>query len=1594
MTVSLGSSIGSESANRKLDQLREYFAKQPPVAQPKKSESNLADNIFLAEALFARAPSDYLESSTVDELGKIAIDCGTFYRDHLSSGKQFSVAVRSSAVGSWAILTAMTDRPFIVDTLTELLRVNRLQHNVLLHPILRHDDGRLTSLTYFEVEGNDDPALFAQIQKEIDERFTALLFISDDFKSMVGEVESAAAQLVEASSNGKSAEADTAEAAALLKWLADGGFVFLGAQRFSSSGAKKGFAADPKKAFGLFRSGNPTYSADALDFEKQIAFHADQQSAVYFAKSLTESPVHRYGRMDAVTVRLPGAQPSYLALVGLLTSKAVAQEAASVPLIRKKLQKILELEGLPPNSHDYKEIVSIVDSLPKSEVLQYPVEILKRDIDLISTIQGRSELKVRSFVDPLKRLISILAVMPRERYSAGARQQIMVRMEKIFGTSNGSTEFHTTTTDYPLYVLHLLLPNPEVPVAAPSVEQLEEAVNEVILTWEDVLIREFADSGEELHAGRLVAHYSRVLPQWYKAAIQPAEARYDIQTLDSLSAEHPLEASLEASTEGSGSGLYDLKLYKQGESLTLSAILPYLENIGFNIVHETVTQVTTRSGLSAALYKLQIRTKSGRLIDLDRAEEILLPGLKLVLSRQADNDRLNELMLFPGLGYREVAILRVLTHYLWQIKASTSDQAIVAALVDNPTVASKVVQFFLTKFDPDQFAGNPSARAAQLETIREEFAAELKSVSQLIHDRTLRRLLNVIDATVRTNFFRVTEETRICLKIDCQKIERMPLPRPFFEIFVNAPDFEGVHLRGGKVARGGIRWSDREDDYRTEVLGLMKTQMVKNSIIIPVGAKGGFVLKHRPAPGPELSQAVKRCYTRFIRSLLEVTDNRVGDQVVGPARCVVYDAEDPYFVVAADRGTATFSDTANELAVTEFQFWLGDAFASGGSNGYDHKKLAITSRGVWEAVCRHFREIGIDPEQQEFTAVGIGDMSGDVFGNGLLRSRKAKLLAAFDHRHIFIDPNPDPETSFEERLRMFNLPQSSWADYDAKLISTGGGVFPRSQKEIPLSPEAQQALGIQQNVLSGQELIRAILRAPVDLLWNGGIGTYFKSAEEDDLAVGDRTNDEVRVDARELRAKVVGEGGNLGFTQRARIEYSKIGGHINTDAVDNSGGVNCSDLEVNLKILLSAPVARGELTPDERNKVLTSYAEEVCQKVVARNRSQSRALSLGVRRSRKHLGFIKTFMHTLESDGLLDRKSEFLPDDETLNHRIQLKAGLTRPELAVLVGYGKMSLFHLIINSTLPEDPFLQRYLFNYFPKAACERFPEDIVRHPLRREIVATEIANAVVERMGATFVHRAAEESGVSKLSVIRAYLAADAIVNADHLTAELEVLDKPNATRQHLLALLRLMSAIDNMTRWILDHRPDVPVLGDVVARYGPSFELLVQQTDALATQAERNRFRESCKQLIVSGVPKDLAYAVTSLSYTTVYLDIIEISILSGAPVLEVAKLFSNLYVALHIRPLLEQTADLEATDRWEESAITTLTADVRRAMAKVALAIIQTKGGADLGGMEAFLESRKEIIARFHATYQEFSGRQLSVPALLILTNQLFALSRM
>ncbi|HET9702149.1 MAG TPA: NAD-glutamate dehydrogenase, partial [Burkholderiales bacterium] len=1012
----------------------------------------------------------------------------------------------------------------------------------------------------------------------------------------------------------------------------------------------------------------------------------------------------------------------------------------------------------------------------------------------------------------------------------------------------------------------------------------------------------------------LLARYCGAFPAAYRDESAPRIAVQDIACLEQLSAGSGPRVLLYRLPE-SQPGALRLKLYQREAAVPLSASLPMLEHMGAKVQDERSYRVTPEGGTPAWIHDFGMSIDGGAELDLGAVREKFEDAFLRVWRWEAESDDFNRLVVRAGLAWREVAVLRAYGKYLRQAASTFSQAYMEQALAANPGIARALVELFLARFDPARSEGREQAMAKCVT----ELESALEAVSSLDEDRILRRYLDVIQATLRTNYFQgAGNRPWLAFKLDSARVPGLPEPRPMFEIFVCSPRMEGVHLRGGRVARGGIRWSDRMEDFRTEVLGLMKAQMVKNAVIVPVGSKGGFVVKNPPPEREALQREAIACYSMLLRGMLDLTDNRVSGRVVPPPDLVRHDGDDPYLVVAADKGTASFSDTANAIS-REYGFWLGDAFASGGSAGYDHKKMGITARGAWESARRHFREMGKDIQAEEFTVVGIGDMSGDVFGNGMLLSRHIRLVGAFDHRHVFIDPDPDTGASLRERHRLFALPRSSWADYDPKLISKGGGVWPRSAKSVPLSPEARRALAIEAESLSPAELVSALLKAPVDMLYNGGIGTYVKAQDESHADVGDRSNDAVRVDARELRCKVVVEGGNLGLTQRGRVEYALAGGRINTDAIDNSAGVDTSDHEVNIKILLDAVAADGELTGGQRDALLAEMTAEVQALVLRDNYFQNQSLFLGGTLGKALLDAQARFIRFLERAGRLNRGLEFLPDDETIATRAQAGIGLTCPERAVLLAYGKMWLYDQLLDSDLPEDPYIGSALLRYFPGALRERFARQMLRHPLRREIIATYVVNSMVNRVGPTFVHRLQEETGRTAAQVVRAYVAARQVYDLATYWSAVQALDGrvPAAVQADLL--IEAGRLIYRGTLWCLG-RPSLPDgVAASVERVGNGVRAVGAGLEQWLGERERAALENRVAALVDAGVPRDLARRAASLDALYAALDIVAIGEDAARPVEAVAAVYFGLGSRLDLPWLRAQIGRLPTDTHWQVRA---------------------------------------------------------------------------
>ncbi len=1541
------------------------------------SESNISTVTAksLATELFQRATDNFLLGYSASTLAQIASESHNFYTDYLGETTNATKEDHPARVSVFnpseperesvtVLLSAISDRPFIVDTVSEFLRVAKFDTSVFLHPILLDSDGNHTSLLYIELERIEDAAELKKLEDRLRRVLSELVFVTEDFDEIISESKKISDILLD---DGAALDiAERTEAASLLRWLTNGGFVFLGFSRATKS---------ETKSFGLFRSEDPLYQEqfDQLLGEKSSENFADDGSLVAFTKLPIISRVHRRSFIEALRINVPDSEESYVFL-GLFTSKAIKQEALSIPVIRKKLNSTIENEGVLPNSHDYKEIVSLVDSMPKSELFQASTDDLSSIIEINLEVHQHSSTRLYLQSSHGEKFAYLVVVLMRTRFTMGARSRIQGILADEFKVPFDSIEHSLAITMDPLVRIHYAIPLSGVDsLKNIDLDDVETKVANMSLTWDDRLRIQAKNKFESKDPG-LISFYQNSFPASYKASRTAEDALLDMGHLKALDEQNPIEASLEVPSEQSpeNDGNLDLRIYKAGGIIALSDVVPLLEHTGFKIISEKITPLASSFSKDTFIYSFEISPGQSSREQVLKAKTTFLAGLKAILSGESDNDPLNELLVNPGLTVDQIAILRALQHYLWQLKTFASERVIARALVKHPQAASLLVEYMEAKFDPKNGLSSKSDRLSEMNRIRVDFLASLKSVPRLTHDRALRALLNVADAIVRTNAFSPDYPGCVAMKIDCGVVETMPNPRPLFETFVNSPRVEGVHLRSGMVSRGGLRWSERSEDYRTEVLGLMKTQRVKNAIIIPEGAKGGFVLKERSSDRRILSQLVEKGYKEFINCLLELSDNRVADKIVHPENMVVYDSHDPYLVVAADKGTATFSDLANTIASDKFKFWLDDAFASGGSNGYDHKKLGITAKGAWEAVVHHFRRIGINPDKTPFTCVGIGDMSGDVFGNGMLRSRNTKLVAAFNHKHIFIDPKPLTEKSFLERERLFSLPRSDWTDYDLSIISAGGGIFDRSSKEIPISKEAAETLGIDCKVLSGEEVVKSILRAPVDLLWNGGIGTYVRSSDESNLEVGDPSNDDVRISAKELQAKVIGEGGNLGLTQLARIEFSKIGGKLNTDAVDNSGGVDLSDQEVNFKILLKEPELRADISREERNEILESFAGEFCERVLYHNRSQCSALSVIGDDSRRNISDFSSFIDFLEKKRGLDRAGEFLPSSKILRKRRSQDKGLTRPESALVLAYSKMWSAETLLSSERLEDSFLDRYLFSYFPDEITSRYKKDILAHPLRKEIISTEAANCFTDLMGPVFLEQISDSFQCDEIEVLLSFLVVMELVEGREILQELHLLSSPESLPGQIFAIKKLRSIVSEGIVWFLSNgNLSDPSLEELFNKVSQSLEGFSKFEDSYGFE-DNGLFDE----LQAVSIPDSTIRRLCLASLRCLNLEAASIAVDSKADLYSVSKIVSKFYSEIGLDSAISESHFNPSSSNNETSALKKLQKSFRNTAAQKIRSLVLKDEIVTSEQLDKLLAERQKIILSINSRLKCPKGSQL------------------
>ncbi|MEE4109335.1 MAG: NAD-glutamate dehydrogenase, partial [Halieaceae bacterium] len=1175
-------------------------------------------------------------------------------------------------------------------------------------------------------------------------------------------------------------------------------------------------------------------------------------------------------------------------------------------------------------------------------------------------IQERRHTRLFLRKDPHNKFVSALVYMPRDRYTTAKRQ----RIERILSAAVAAeeSEFTTQFTESVLVRVYFVLRVDPARSIDVDVTEIEEQIVQATLAWKDRLrlrlIEEFPDEQGE----QLMRDLGRGFSPGYQDDFDPRIAVLDIHQILALRGEDPLGMHLYRLVEEKDDHL-KLRLYRRGTALPLSDVLPILENLGLRVVAERAYPVRAADDTRFWIQEFSLIYSLASNIDLQQVKEEFEDAFARIWYGQAESDSFNRLLLGSRLSWREIALLRAYACYLGQINFPYSRSYIAETMADHLHISAAIVELFLTRFSP-VFDGDDEWRALREAAVEERIVTALDQVQNLGQDRIIRQYVDVIKATVRTNFFQQSDgrdsKSYFSFKLQPGLIPEIPRPVPLYEIFVYSPRVEGVHLRGGKVARGGLRWSDRLEDFRTEVLGLVKAQQVKNAVIVPVGAKGGFVAKRLRAEmsRDEMQEEGIACYRTFIRGLLDITDNRVEDRVVHPPLTVCKDDEDPYLVVAADKGTATFSDIANELAA-DYDFWLGDAFASGGSVGYDHKKMGITARGAWVSVERHFRELGINVATTDFTVIGIGDMSGDVFGNGMLLSRHIRLLAAFNHQHIFVDPDPDSARSYEERARLFALPRSGWADYDTALISEGGGVFSRAAKAVLISPQMQARFGIKSKQMTPNELINALLKAEADLLWNGGIGTYVKASVEQHTGAGDKANDSVRVDARQLRCRVVGEGGNLGMTQLARTEFALAGGRVNTDFIDNAGGVDCSDHEVNIKILLDAIVAREDMTRKQRNELLESMTDDVADLVLGNNYRQTQAISIAEREARSRAGEYRRLIATLEESGRLDRGLEFLPSDDVLAERRVQGLGLTRPELAILISYSKAVLKEALISTDLGDDESLAFAVATAFPQRLVEAYAEDIEEHRLRREILCTQVANDIVNRMGPNFIVRQKKASGAPVSDVARAYTAVMSIFDLEASWASIEALDYAVAAEYQLDMMLDLIRLVKRATRWLLRNRRHHLRPGLSIEEFSGGVHTLLAALPQLLRGRAADGVARQRDRYIEGGVDEPLAERVALAAEAATALAIVDVASRTGADLIEVATLFYQLGERLELDWFGAQILASKVDNEWQALAREAYMEDLQWQQCTLAEGVLRLRSDdLDIAGCLAAWEARE------------------------------------
>ncbi|WP_165726187.1 NAD-glutamate dehydrogenase [Pseudoalteromonas sp. SA25] len=1563
-----------------------------------------ADNVLLVEkfakALYSNMSKEDLANRNDSDLYGAALSLWNSLEKNTTDDAVIRVFNPEVAKDGWqsshTIVEIITkDMPFLVDSVRMAMTRENIASHLLLHcplKIKRDENAKISGLSnlkaeqessstktvfFIEIDRQTDSSVIESFKKELESVLVDVSVAVDDWQPIRKKLIAVTKELPKRHHN-KTTE-EVSETTEFLDWLAKDNFTLMGYREYELSPVQGDYQLKGKmeSSLGLMKNSTEEHTRLLSELPEVARQEARSSNLLILTKTNSVSRVHRPAYIDYVGIKRFDDEGNVIGedrFIGLFSSSFYNNSATDVPVLKRKINRIMEMCDFAKGTHAYKAVLNILETYPRDELVQ------ARESELLEVAMGVLQVQERDmcrlFVrkDAYGRFLSCMVYVPRERYNTALRRETQDILANAFN-SDDKVEFTTYFSESTLARTHYTVRVTDNKIEY-NVKDIENNLVEAARTWEDKLQSALLESAGEARGNDLNRKYCNAFARSYKDEVLPSAAVVDIEKLELLSDENKLEMLFYRPQEEANSNIVRLSLFHKDEPIHLSDVMPMLENFGLRVVGETPYSVKTSDGRINWIMDFSMLIDSKGMADFDKISARFRAALTNVWGNRLENDGFNRLVLMGGLTGREASILRAYAKYMRQIGVTFSQSYIESTFANYPNIAAQIVNLFAKKFSIKS-----PASAKTLEKLSTQIYLELENVANLDDDRIIRLYVDMIVATLRTNYFQKDDagqfKSYVSFKIQPSLIPDVPLPLPAFEIFVYSPRVEGVHLRYGKVARGGLRWSDRREDFRTEVLGLVKAQQVKNTVIVPVGSKGGFVCKQLPSEREAFIKEGQECYKIFIRGLLDITDNIERGEVV-PARDVVrHDEDDAYLVVAADKGTATFSDIANGIA-NEYNFWLGDAFASGGSVGYDHKKMGITAKGAWESVKRHFREMDIDCQTTDFTVVAIGDMAGDVFGNGMLLSKHIRLQVAFNHMHIFVDPNPDAATSYPERERLFNMPRSSWEDYNKELISAGGGVFSRAAKSITLSPEMKKMLGTKKASMTPNELMKASLMMEFDLLWNGGIGTYIKNSKETDADVGDRANDALRINGRDLGAKIIGEGGNLGATQLGRVEFAAKGGRVNTDFIDNVGGVACSDNEVNIKILLNGLVAEGDLTRKQRDELLYSMTDEVSELVLKDCYRQTHTISITQSKGTSTLKEKIRFIHALEKDGKLNRAIEFIPSDEELAERAAAGKDLTRPELSVLVSYAKMVLKESLVSDEITENPYYRQLLVKSFPRPLREKFNDAMNNHPLRKEIIATKLANSIVNDMGLNFMVRMHEETGANEAEIAMCYSIASEIFEMRDTWSSISALDNkiPAAVQTEMLYQLR--RTVRRTTRWFLRHRNKSQTIEQGIEFFAPTFKDLSDNLNTYMIEKENDRIVIEANKLIDAGVPADIAKRIVSLSSLFSVMDLAEVANNSGKSISMVSNTYFKLGARMGLHWFLEQITKQPVANHWQALARSSYREELdwqQRTLSEVVLNSFEGDESDVDSQIDEWMDSQDLLLQRWKQMLAEFKTSQ-------------------